>query len=54
MPRKYVAVCGASEANASQLESAREAGKLLALVSWSVKALDTVGTAAEAVRRALE
>ncbi len=30
MPRKYVAVCGASEATASQLESAREVGKLLA------------------------
>ncbi len=30
MPRKYVAVCGASDANASQLESAREVGRLLA------------------------
>src|SRR6202158_6248739 len=30
MPRKYVAVCGASEANVSQLESAREVGRLLA------------------------
>src|SRR5260370_19176260 len=30
MPRKYVAVCGASEATASQLESGREVGKLLA------------------------
>lgn len=30
MPRKYVAVCGASEATASQLESAREVGRLLA------------------------
>jgi uncharacterized protein (TIGR00725 family) len=30
MPRKYVAVCGASEATPSQLEAAREVGKLLA------------------------
>jgi uncharacterized protein (TIGR00725 family) len=30
MPRRYVAVCGASEATASQLESAREVGRLLA------------------------
>lgn len=30
MPRRYVAVCGASEATAAQLESAREVGKLLA------------------------
>lgn len=30
MPRKYVAVCGASDATASQLESAREVGRLLA------------------------
>src|SRR6266852_4797370 len=30
MPRRYVAVCGASEATASQLDSAREVGKLLA------------------------
>src|ERR1700716_2399236 len=30
MPRKYVAVCGASEATASQLASAREVGRLLA------------------------
>jgi uncharacterized protein (TIGR00725 family) len=30
MPRKYVAVCGASEATASQLEAAREVGRLLA------------------------
>jgi uncharacterized protein (TIGR00725 family) len=30
MPRKYVAVCGASEATRSQLEAAREVGKLLA------------------------
>lgn len=28
--RRYVAVCGASEATASQLESAREVGRLLA------------------------
>jgi uncharacterized protein (TIGR00725 family) len=30
MPRRYVAVCGASEATPSQLEAAREVGKLLA------------------------
>ena len=30
MPRRYVAVCGASDATASQLESAREVGRLLA------------------------
>ena len=30
MPRKYVAVCGASEATPGQLEAAREVGKLLA------------------------
>ena len=30
MPRRYVAVCGASEATASQLDAAREVGKLLA------------------------
>ncbi|TMB46889.1 MAG: TIGR00725 family protein [Chloroflexi bacterium] len=30
MPLRYVAVCGASEATPSQLESAREVGKLLA------------------------
>ncbi len=54
MPRKHVPVCGASEASASQLESAREVGKLLALGSWSVEGLDSVDTAAEAVRRALE
>lgn len=30
MPRRYVAVCGASEATASQLEAAREVGRLLA------------------------
>ena len=30
MPRRYVAVCGATEATPSQLESAREVGKLLA------------------------
>ena len=30
MQRKYVAVCGASEATPSQLEAAREVGKLLA------------------------
>src|SRR4030081_1149257 len=30
MPRKYVAVCGASDATASQLASAREVGRLLA------------------------
>src|SRR5467141_4256805 len=30
MPRKYVAVCGASDATASQLTSAREVGRLLA------------------------
>src|ERR1700674_3557778 len=30
MPRKYVAVCGASEASASQLAAAREVGRLLA------------------------
>ncbi|HEV3103689.1 MAG TPA: TIGR00725 family protein [Candidatus Dormibacteraeota bacterium] len=30
MPRKYVAVCGASDATSSQLESAREVGRLLA------------------------
>jgi len=29
-PRRYVAVCGASEATPSQLEAAREVGKLLA------------------------
>jgi uncharacterized protein (TIGR00725 family) len=30
MPLRYVAVCGASEATPSQLEAAREVGKLLA------------------------
>ena len=30
MPRKYVAVCGASDATPSQLEAAREVGRLLA------------------------
>ena len=30
MPRKYVAVCGASDATASQLAFAREVGRLLA------------------------
>ena len=30
MPRRYVAVCGASEATPSQLEVAREVGRLLA------------------------
>jgi uncharacterized protein (TIGR00725 family) len=30
MPPRYVAVCGASEATPSQLEAAREVGKLLA------------------------
>jgi uncharacterized protein (TIGR00725 family) len=30
MPRKYVAVCGATEATRSQLEAAREVGRLLA------------------------
>src|SRR6267143_3416722 len=30
MPRRYVAVCGAAEATASQLVSAREVGRLLA------------------------
>ena len=30
MPRRYVAVCGASEATASQLDAAREVGRLLA------------------------
>jgi|SRR5579864_466787 len=30
MPRRYVAVCGASEATAAQLDAAREVGKLLA------------------------
>jgi uncharacterized protein (TIGR00725 family) len=30
MPRRYVAVCGASEATDSQLAAAREVGKLLA------------------------
>jgi hypothetical protein len=30
MPRRYVAVCGASDATALQLESAREVGRLLA------------------------
>lgn len=30
MPRKYVAVCGASEATQAQLDAAREVGKLLA------------------------
>ena len=30
MPRRYVAVCGASEATPSQLDAAREVGKLLA------------------------
>jgi uncharacterized protein (TIGR00725 family) len=30
MPRKYVAVCGAADATASQLASAREVGRLLA------------------------
>ena len=29
MPRKYVAVCGATEATPSQLELAREVGRLL-------------------------
>ncbi len=30
MPRRYVAVCGASEASPSQIEAAREVGRLLA------------------------
>jgi len=30
MPRRYVAVCGASEATRSQLDAAREVGRLLA------------------------
>jgi len=30
MPRRYVAVCGASEATPSQLEAAKEIGRLLA------------------------
>src|SRR5579864_335581 len=30
MPRRYVAVCGASDATPSQLDAAREVGKLLA------------------------
>jgi uncharacterized protein (TIGR00725 family) len=30
MPRKYVAVCGATEATRSQLDAAREVGRLLA------------------------
>lgn len=30
MPRRYVAVCGASQATQSQLDAAREVGKLLA------------------------
>src|SRR5213080_1085374 len=30
MPRRYVAVCGASEATPSQLHAAREVGRLLA------------------------
>jgi uncharacterized protein (TIGR00725 family) len=30
MPRRYVAVCGASEATPSQLDAAREVGRLLA------------------------
>ena len=30
MPRKYVAVCGASEATPTQLDAAREVGRLLA------------------------
>jgi uncharacterized protein (TIGR00725 family) len=30
MPRRYVAVCGATEATPSQLDAAREVGKLLA------------------------
>src|SRR5258708_13067601 len=30
MPRKYVAVCGASEATPTQLNAAREVGRLLA------------------------
>src|SRR5438445_13870302 len=30
MPRRYIAVCGASNATASQIEAAREVGRLLA------------------------
>ena len=30
MPRRYVAVCGASEATPAQLQAAREVGRLLA------------------------
>src|SRR2546428_11338258 len=30
MPRRYVAVCGASESTPSQLDAAREVGRLLA------------------------
>ena len=30
MPRRYIAVCGASEATPSQLDAAREVGRLLA------------------------
>jgi len=30
MPRRYIAVCGASDASAAQLDAAREVGRLLA------------------------
>jgi hypothetical protein len=48
MPRKYVAVCGASEATAAQLAYAREVRRL-----WSVKGLETASTPSAAVKRAL-
>ena len=61
MPSKYVAVCGASEATRTQLDAAREVGRLLAESGaivingdWSLKGLDAVKTPEEAVKRALE
>jgi predicted Rossmann-fold nucleotide-binding protein len=62
MPRRYIAVCGASEATKTQLDAAREVGRLLAescaiVINGGlgcVSGLDAVKTPEEAVKRALE
>jgi predicted Rossmann-fold nucleotide-binding protein len=59
---RYIAVCGASEATKTQLDAAREVGRLLAESGaivingglGGVSGLDAVKTPAEAVKRALE
>ncbi len=68
MPRRYVAVCGASDATAaesviaigegwgtlSEIAVARRLGRpVVALDSWPVEGLESVATPGEAVRRAL-